>query len=244
MKNNRLVRIASGIALASTFAISAYAATPASSAAPALTNQTDQISYIIGYNLGQSFKQQSISINNSVLNQGLNDGLQGNTPALTQDQMQQIMQNFQKQLAQKYQQQQAEMATKNQASSDAYLAKVSTESGVVQLQKGLYYKVIKQGNGPMPKATDTVEVNYKGTLPDGTVFDSSYARNQPATFPLNQVIPGWTAALQKMPVGSTWMIYIAPDLGYGKFAPPSIGPNQALTFQVELLAIKSSATQK
>jgi FKBP-type peptidyl-prolyl cis-trans isomerase len=103
---------------------------------------------------------------------------------------------------------------------------------------GLQYKVITEGKGDKPKASDTVVVNYKGTLVDGTEFDSSYKRGEPATFPVNQVIPGWTEALQMMPVGSKWELAIPPALAYGENAPPEIGPNQALVFEVELMSIK------
>lgn len=212
-------------------------------AAPTFNSDMDKVSYSIGYDLGSHFQQQGISVNPSLFTQGLNDGLQNSTPALTQAQMQQVMQTFQKQMMQKMAQQQEQAASTNQTASTAYLQKIAGQPGVVKLQDGLYYKVVTAGNGPMPKATDTVTVNYKGTLSDGTVFDSSYARKQPATFQLNQVIPGWTAALQKMPVGSTWMIYMSPDLGYGQYAPPSIGPNQALTFQVQLISINPPQTQ-
>src|SRR6185312_14814170 len=111
--------------------------------------------------------------------------------------------------------------------SQAYIQKIAAQPGVKQLAPGLYYQVITAGTGRMPGPTDVVTVNYEGTLPDGTVFDSSYKRGQPATFQVNQVIPGWTKALQKMPVGSTWMVYMTPDLAYGVYAPPQIGPNQA-----------------
>lgn len=129
-------------------------------------------------------------------------------------------------------------STNAKSTGQAFLETNKTKPGVVTLPDGLQYKIIKEGKGPKPSATDTVTVNYKGTLTDGTEFDSSYKRGQPASFPVNAVIAGWTEALQKMPVGSTWELYIPADLAYGtNGAPPVIGPNETLIFQVELLGI-------
>ncbi|MDC0535891.1 FKBP-type peptidyl-prolyl cis-trans isomerase, partial [Francisellaceae bacterium] len=126
-------------------------------------------------------------------------------------------------------------------------AVIGKQSGMKELETGIYYKVITKGDGKVPTASDTVNVNYQGNIltADGSMgkeFDSSYKRNAPATFPVGQVIPCWTKILEKMPVGSTWQIYCSPDQAYGKFAPPTIGPNQALTFKVELLSIKDSGS--
>jgi FKBP-type peptidyl-prolyl cis-trans isomerase FklB len=127
---------------------------------------------------------------------------------------------------------------KNKTAGDAFLAANKNKPGVVTLPDGLQYKIIKAGNGPKPTANDTVTVNYAGTLINGTEFDSSYKRGQPATFPVNGVIAGWTEALQLMPVGSTWELYIPSELAYGQNgAPPVIGPNETLIFKVELLGI-------
>lgn len=127
---------------------------------------------------------------------------------------------------------------KNKTAGDAFLAANKLKPGVVTLPDGLQYKVIKDGTGPKPTASDTVKVNYAGTLIDGTEFDSSYKRGQPASFPVNGVIPGWTEALQLMKVGSTWELYIPASLAYGaNGAPPIIGPNQTLIFKVELLDV-------
>ena len=130
-------------------------------------------------------------------------------------------------------------AAKNLAAGEAFLSANKSKPGVITLPDGLQYKVIIKGKGPTPKSTDTVTVNYAGTLIDGTEFDSSYKRGQPATFPVNGVIPGWTEALQKMPVGSTYELYIPASLAYGlDGAPPSIGPNETLIFKVDLISIK------
>ena len=147
------------------------------------------------------------------------------------------MANFQKAMMDKSQEKAKLQSEANKTASSAYMAKVAKMKGVKKIEDGLYYKVLKAGKGTMPTANDTVKVNYEGKLVNEKVFDSSYERKKPAEFKVNQVIPGWTKALQKMPQGSTWMIYISPDLAYGKFAPPSIGPEQALIFKVELIDV-------
>ncbi len=205
-----------------------------------LSSQMGKVSYSIGYDLGKSFRTQDIQVNAATFQTGLNDGLKGTKPQLSEADMKSTMQAFQKEVIEKAVAKQKQTAQDNTKISAAYVAKVAKEPGVKKLEEGLYYKVIKQGTGPVPKATDTVTVNYKGTLPDGKVFDSSYKRGKPTTFQLNQVIPGWTKALEHMPQGSTWEIYIAPKLAYGKFAPPVIGPNQALTFKVDLIKVKAT----
>ncbi|MDF2940892.1 MAG: mip [Gammaproteobacteria bacterium] len=203
---------------------------------PDLKTQMDKVSYSIGYDVGNNFKTQNIDINASAFEAGFEAGLGGKQPAISQADMQSSMQSFQQQMMQQMMQKQAQAAQQNLAASQAYMQKIASQPGVKELEDGLYYQVITAGKGKTPTATDVVTVNYEGTLPDGTVFDSSYQRNQPLTFPLNQVIPGWQKALVKMPIGSTWMVYIAPQLAYGQSAPPSIGPNQALTFKIELIS--------
>ena len=145
----------------------------------------------------------------------------------------------------------AKMETKQKAleatnlrASESFMAKVSKEKGVKKLADGLYYKVLILGHGPMPTANDSVTVNYEGKLINGKIFDSSYQRKQTATFQVNKVIPGWTQALEKMPQGSTWELYISPKLAYGEMAPPSIGPNQALTFKVDLIKVVPATEKK
>lgn len=131
--------------------------------------------------------------------------------------------------------------TQNATTGDAFLEKNKTQPGVVTTQDGLQYKIITEGKGPKPKLDDQVTVHYQGTLVNGQEFDSSYKRGEPATFPVNGVIPGWTEALQLMPVGSTWELYIPAKLAYGDAgAPPVIGPNETLIFKVQLIAIKKA----
>jgi FKBP-type peptidyl-prolyl cis-trans isomerase len=148
------------------------------------------------------------------------------------------MQQLQREHSERMQAQQNELATKNRADSEAFLARNATEADVVRTESGLQYKVLSAGEGPKPTADDTVTVHYRGTLIDGREFDSSYKRGEPATFPVSGVIPGWVEALQLMPVGSKWMLYIPADLAYGPGgAGGLIGPNSALIFEVELLSI-------
>lgn len=221
----------SGIAYASD-------AEPASKA-PAAPDM-NQVSYVIGYEVGTNFQKQGIEANASQFEQGFEDGLHNKDSAISKADAQKIMMNFQEYMSNKMEQAQKQLAAQNQQASDAFLTKIAAEPGVQKIEDGLYYKVITAGTGDKPKATDTVVVDYEGSLPNGKVFDSSYQRHQPLTIELNQVIPGWTHALTQMPVGSTWVIYIAPKLAYGSFAPPVIGPNQALVFKVNLLSIKSA----
>lgn len=204
--------------------------------------QNEKVSYTIGYHIGESInredKQTGNHLDNVLLKEGLMNSLQGLNPQITKKEMQTVMATYQKEMMAKMKAKHDKEAKANLASSSVYMSKIGKESGVKMLEKGLYYKVLTQGHGKVPKAHDTVEVNYSGTLPNGKIFDSSYARNKPATFKVNQVIKGWSYALQHMPVGSTWMLYITPKLAYGKFAPPSIGANQALTFKVDLMKIE------
>ncbi len=195
-------------------------------------------SYVIGYNLGNKFKMDQVNIQLGRFINGMQDAAHGKASSINKAQAEVAMKAF---IHAKTQQYQASM-NKNEKASAAYLAKIQQQAGVKTLTKGLYYKVITQGNGKVPAATDTVSVNYEGSLANGKVFDSSYKRGQPTSFQVNKVIPGWTKALEKMPVGSTWELYIAPELAYGAQAPSIIGPNQALTFKVSLLKIEKPAT--
>ncbi|MDO8954390.1 MAG: FKBP-type peptidyl-prolyl cis-trans isomerase [Gammaproteobacteria bacterium] len=209
-----------------------------------LKTQMDKVSYSIGYDVGNNFKSQNIAINPSAFSDGLEAGVNGKQPAMTTADMQTTMQAFQQQMMEQMAQKQASTASTNLTASQAYMQKMASQPGVKELETGLYYQVITAGKGRTPSAHDTVTVNYEGSLINGTVFDSSYKRNQPISFQVDQVIPGWQKALVKMPVGSTWMLYISPELAYGQNAPPSIGPNQALTFKVELISASPTKNKK
>jgi FKBP-type peptidyl-prolyl cis-trans isomerase len=202
------------------------------------TSQQDKISYSIGADIGKNFKKMGIEINPAMLAKGISDVTSGGKTALTDEEMQKTLQTFQSELQAKAQERQKAAAEKNKATGEAFLAANKSKDGVKTTSSGLQYKVVTEGKGPKPKASDTVKVNYRGTLVDGTEFDSSYKRNEPVTFPINGVIPGWTEALQLMPVGSKWELYIPANLAYGEQAPPGIGPNSTLIFEVELLSIE------
>src|SRR5450432_1369845 len=173
-----------------------------------------------------------------MVGKGLSDAFSGTKPLMYDDEMRQAMQTFQTDMQTKMMAKKKESGDKNKVTGEAFLAANKKKDGVITLPSGLQYKVITAGKGDKPKATDTVETNYRGTLIDGTEFDSSYKRNQSATFPVGGVIPGWTEALQLMPVGSKWQLFVPATLAYGENAPPEIGPDSTLIFEVELLSIK------
>lgn len=205
---------------------------------PDLTNPKQKTSYAIGVNIGSNLKEQDLGLDAKALSAGITDALNGK-PAMTQQEIQATLQQFQQEMMAKMQAQDKVDAEKNIKAGEAFLAENGKKDGVKTTASGLQYKILKEGDGPMPKATDTVKVNYKGTLIDGTVFDSSYDRGEPVTFPVNGVIPGWTEALQLMKVGSKWQLFIPAKLAYGEHSPsPKIGPNSTLIFEVELLDIE------
>ena len=228
------------------------ATTPAAktSAPPALTTPKDKTSYAIGLNVGKSVgkgvHEQSLDIDQAIFLRGVKDGLAGGKTLLTDEEVNAVLTELQKEARLK----QAEMRKKqeeiakaqsevNKKQGDAFLAENKTKEGVVTLPSGLQYKILQAGTGPKPTASDTVVCNYRGTLLDGKEFDSSYKRGQPATFPLGGVIKGWTEALQLMPVGSKWQLFLPPDLAYGERSMgPDITPNSTLIFEVELVSIK------
>ena len=208
-----------------------------------LKTETDKVSYSIGYDMATKFKQQGIGLNPEVFSQGLTDGLAGTQPALSMEEQKTVMEAFQKQMVQKMQTELKALGEQNAIAGKAFLEKNRKEKGVKVTKSGLQYKVVEQGeaNGPKPTADDIVTVDYEGSFIDGTVFDSSYKRGKPVSFPLNGVIPGWTEGLQLMPVGSTYMFYIPSKLAYGEQgAPGAIPPNKTLIFKVKLISIEKA----
>lgn len=204
-----------------------------------LMTQKDSVSYSIGVNIGKNFKQQSVEINPDILARGIKDVLAGGKITLTDEQVQSTLAAFQKQMMAKQEEKTKALGEKNKKDGDAFLAENKKKDSVVTLPSGLQYKVLTMGTGKKPKATDTVTVNYRGTLIDGSECDNSYTRGQPATFAVNGVIKGWTEALQLMPVGSKWQVFIPSDLAYGeRGAGQVIPPNATLVFEVELISIK------
>lgn len=204
-----------------------------------LKSSTDKASYGIGMNIGRRLRQQGLELNAAALAKGLKDAFTNSKTQLTEAEAQEAIQVFEKAFEAKEKVKLQAEGAKNETAGAAFLAANKKKPGVKTLADGLQYKILKQGNGPIPKATDVVKVNYRGTLIDGTVFDSSYKRHQPATFPVNHVISGWTEVLQHMPVGSKWKVFIPSKLAYGtRGAPPVIGPNAVLVFDIELLGIE------
>src|SRR6201997_3933223 len=205
---------------------------------PQLKNQKDKVSYSIGMQIGFNLGRQKVDINPDILAAGIKDAL-ANKPQLTPDQVKDVMAQFEKDMEQK----QKELGEKNKTDGAKYLEENKKKPGVKTTASGLQYKLIKDGTGAQPKATDMVTVNYRGTLIDGTEFDSSYKRGQPATFPVNEVIKGWTEALQLMKAGSKYQLFIPANLAYGERAMgPDIGPNSTLIFEVELQEVKPPPT--
>ena len=205
---------------------------------PQLKDQKDKVSYSIGLNIGTNLNRQNIPVNPDMVAAGIKDAIAGK-PQLTQDQIKEVMTTFEKDMQQK----QKAAADKNASEGAKFLEENKKKEGVKTTASGLQYKAVKEGNGPKPKATDTVTVNYRGTLINGTEFDSSYKRGEPATFPLNGVIKGWTEGLQLMKVGSKYQFFIPSNLGYGERAVgPDITPNSTLIFEVELLNAKPAET--
>jgi FKBP-type peptidyl-prolyl cis-trans isomerase FklB len=206
---------------------------------PALKDTKDKVSYSIGLDIGTTFKKQKMEINTDMLAAGVKDGLSGANPLLTPDEMRTVLTEFSKDMREKAAAASKETGEKNTKEGEKFLAENKTKPGVKTTASGLQYLVEKEGSGTAPKETDTVVVNYRGTLIDGTEFDSSYKRGEPATFPVNRVIKGWTEALQLMKPGGKYKLFIPSNLAYGPGgAGGDIGPNATLIFEVELLSVK------
>jgi len=203
----------------------------------ALKTEVDKVSYIIGTQIGRDFKSKDIEVNLEPLMWGLKDVLGDKELAMSQEEMQKVFTDFQQQLRAKLAAKAAKEATENLAKGTAFLDQNKTKDGVKVLPSGLQYKIITEGAGATPTATDKVRTHYRGTLIDGTEFDSSYKRNQPAEFPVNGVIKGWTEALMLMKEGAKWQLYIPANLAYREPGRPGIPPNSTLIFDVELLEV-------
>ncbi len=215
---------------------------PASAtAAPAklkILTKKDSLSYAIGFAMASNLKQQNIAVNSATFQRATKDVLTGQPLSLDEATIQNVLMQFQQEMQAKANAEKSKDGEINKMASQKFLEENKKKEGVVTLPSGLQYKIIKEGTGPKPGPTDQVKTHYHGTLIDGKVFDSSVDRGEPVTFGVNQVIKGWTEALQLMPVGSKWKLFIPSDLAYGEFGPPSIGPSQALIFDVELLSIE------
>jgi FKBP-type peptidyl-prolyl cis-trans isomerase FklB len=211
----------------------------------ALTTPKDKFSYALGMNLGTSLHRQSVPVDPNILLRGLKDSLAGGKTLLTEDQAKAALTEVQNEMRKKQQEQMQAAGEANKKEGEAFLAANKGKDGVVTLPSGLQYKILTQGTGPKPTAADTVVCNYRGTLINGTEFDSSSKHGQAVTFPVSGVIKGWTEALPLMAVGSKWQLFIPAELAYGERAPvPEIGPNSTLIFEVELLSIQDKSQNK
>ena len=197
----------------------------------------EMAAYSIGYNFGQQIAANTDSLDLNVIIKGMKEGYSGSAEALTAEERMAAMKSFSKRRQEEMIAKQSEMQEKNQKAGEAFLAENKEKEGVVTLESGLQYKVITEGEGKQPSETDTVKVHYTGTLLDGTVFDSSVERGEPAQFPLNRVIKGWTEGLQLMKEGSKWELYIPSGLAYGPRGSGAIEPHSTLVFEVELLEV-------
>jgi FKBP-type peptidyl-prolyl cis-trans isomerase FklB len=211
-----------------------------------LKTPKEKASYAIGMNIGKNLKRDSVEVDPAVLYRALKDAYVGNNLLLTDEEAKAALTALQAEVRAKEDAKLKAAAVENKKTGEAFLAANKTKEGVVTLPSGLQYKIIKEGTGPKPTAEDTVLCHYRGTLVDNTEFDSSYKRGEPLKIPVGGVIKGWTEAIQLMPVGSKWQLYIPSDLAYGERGAPGspIGPNSALVFDVELISIEPKAAPK
>jgi FKBP-type peptidyl-prolyl cis-trans isomerase FklB len=228
---------------------SATAAKKTTAAPLVLKTQKDKFSYALGMNtakrMSEGLKKQSVPFDSAIFVRGLRDGFAGGKTLLTEEEAQAVMTEMQKQMHEQQQAKMQQAAEGNKKEGDAFLAANKGKEGVVTLPSGLQYKIVTAGTGPKPTTSDSVVCNYRGTLINGTEFDSSYKRGQPATFPVTGVIKGWTEALQLMRVGSKWQLFIPADLAYGdRGAGSDIGPGSTLIFEIELLSIADKSKDK
>ena len=203
-----------------------------------LKTENDRVNYSIGFRIGGDLKRQEVELSSQALLRGIEDALAGTETLMTGAEMSTTLEDLRKRIVAAQQEKAAQAAAQSLEAAEAFLAENAGKEGVTTLPSGLQYKVINEGDGKTPGATDKVTVHYRGTLIDGSEFDSSFSRNKPASFGVNQVIPGWTEALQLMQEGDKWQLFIPPKLGYGeRGAGSKIPANSALIFEVELLSV-------
>lgn len=239
MTSNPFLRVSGIGALVSTAAVAWSLGSTSLVAAPTFKNDQEKTSYVIGYQIGTNFKKDGVEVDLNILNAGLKEALAGDKSPLTPEESQKLLAELQKNLQAKAEAKQKAEGEKNEKEGKEFLAANAKKDGVKTTASGLQYKVVTEGKGDAPKASDSVKVNYKGTLINGTEFDSSYKRGQPAQFPVSGVIKGWSEALQLMKPGSKYQLWIPSDLAYGpRGAGDMIGPNATLQFEVELLEVE------
>ncbi len=205
---------------------------------PEIKDQKDKESYSLGFMFGQGVKAQGLDLNLEVYTSGIRDALGGANPSLSREEMQKIVGQLQQRVTAARQKELKELGEKNLAAGKAFLEENKKKEGIKTLPSGLQYKVLVEGSGKTPKATDQVTVNYKGTFIDGNEFDSSYKRGTPATLQVDKIIRGWMEALLLMKEGSKWQLFIPPELAYGDRGSGPIPPNTTLLFEVELISVK------
>ncbi len=204
-----------------------------------LKSQKDKMSYIIGMDLGRNFQKQAIDIDPDILAQGIKDGLSGGKALLSEQEARETLAVFQAEMVAKQTELAKKMGERNKKEGEAFLAENQKKEGVKTLPSGLQYRIIRAGTGKSPKATDEVTAHYRGTLIDGTEFDSSYRRGKPETLPVGGVIAGWAEALQLMQEGAKWQLFVPSNLAYGeRGAGRDIGPQATLIFEIELISIQ------
>jgi FKBP-type peptidyl-prolyl cis-trans isomerase FklB len=209
--------------------------------APELKTDKEKFSYALGMKIAESFHKQGLELDPAVFEKAFAESFNGGKTALTDQEMDALLNAASQEMRKKQMAQQAEKGAAAQKEGEAFLAANKTKEGVVTLPSGLQYKILKAGTGEKPTADDTVVCNYKGTLINGTEFDASEKHGGPVTFPVKGVIAGWTEALQLMPVGSKWQLFVPSNLAYGPQGPAEIGPNATLIFEVELVSIQKAA---
>jgi len=206
---------------------------------PVLKTQKEKTSYVIGVDIGKTLQKGGLEINADLLARGIRDGLAGGKLLMNEQEIKETLAAFQQEMTVKQTEARKQLAEKNKKEGENFLAANGKKPGVTTLPSGLQYKVLRNGKGKKPQTQDIVKVHYRGTLINGTEFDSSYRRGQPASFPVNRIIPGWTEALQLMEEGAKWQIFIPSQLAYGeRGAGGNIGPNATLIFEVELLEVE------
>ena len=233
--SHRKWMLATAMVLLTTIAASAQ------DAAPELKTDKDKLSYALGMNLGQNFRKQGLDVDPAMFAKAFAEAFNTGKTAMSDQDMQTVLTAAAADIRKKQAAAQAEKAEQSQKDGEKFLTDNKTKDSVVTLPSGLQYKILKQGTGDKPALEDTVICNYKGTLIDGTEFDASEKHGGPATFPVKGVIAGWTEALQLMPVGSKWQLFVPSSLAYGAQGPPGIGPNATLIFEVELVSIQKAA---
>lgn len=213
---------------------------PSAPAEPTLDTPKNRISYTIGLNIGKDFANQEMDVDPDILIVGIKDALAGKEPRLSEEEMITEIQTFQQKMQEQQMAKVQILSEKNKAEGEAFLTENANQEGIVVLESGLQYKVVEPGEGVSPTADSVVTVHYRGTLIDGTEFDSSISRGEPATFPVGGVIPGWSEALPLMKVGAKWQLFVPAELAYGeRGAGQAIGPNSVLIFDVELIKIET-----